>query len=118
MRVAGFGQYDPEGHWDAEDELTGHDWPNTHRVGEVEPDGQYVPASQSNILLVLLQNAPPGQGLLVGELTGQYWPKTHGLGAVDRARQYVPAGHTAIMLVFWQNHPAGQEVSDTDPAGQ
>jgi hypothetical protein len=38
----------------------------------VEPDGQYVPAAQTEAELALLQNDPAGQGLLEDELTGQY----------------------------------------------
>ena len=87
-------------------------------MGEVEPDGQYVPAAQTEIEVVFLQNEPPGQGLLDDELTGQYWPSTHRLSEEDPMGQYVPARQTEMELVLLQNDPPGQGVFDTDPAGQ
>ena len=84
----------------------------------MEPVWQYVPAAQTEMVFVLLQNDPLGQGLADDEPIGQNWPNTHRFGAVDLTGQNVPAAHTAIVLVFLQNDPEGQGLSDTDPAGQ
>jgi hypothetical protein len=56
----------------ADEELTGQYCPNTHNCDEIELAGQYVPAAQTEMVLVFVQNDPPGQGLLDEEFTGQY----------------------------------------------
>jgi hypothetical protein len=72
--------------------LTGHIWPRTQVVGEVEQDGQYVPAGQTEIVLVSLQKDPDGQGMFAVDPAGQYPPVLHGKEVSVPPGQYCPEG--------------------------
>jgi hypothetical protein len=85
-------QNDPLGQGLADDEPIGQNWPNEHKVGEVERATQYVPAAQTEMVPVLLQNDPAGQGLSVADPAGQNPPVLHAVEVSSLPKQYLPTG--------------------------